>query len=172
MKTNKSQQISSFIMNIYNNKLFITIGLICVFVFAFYNIISPAYACSLNIEGFDLGNFYTGNASNSSPFETAIDISKTQSIAQTLGNSTKCLAGCYSPKSSSDPDIKDCTPKQPMLNSVKKYNQCNWKCDKTFFDKLKSDPDRSAEYKGYVKQGFKACEIHEHCKGCTPLAYL
>ena len=172
MKTNKSQQISSFIMYIYNNKLFITIGLICVFVFAFYNIISPAYTCSLNIEGFDFGNFYTGNASNSSPFDATYDISKTKSLAKTLGNSNKCLAGCYSPMTSSDPDIKDCTPNVSMLNSPNLYNQCHYKCDKTFFDKLKSDPELSAEYNGYFKQGFKACEINEHCKGCTPLAYL
>jgi hypothetical protein len=172
MKTNKSQKISSFIMNIYNNKLFITICLICVFVFAFYNIISPAYTCSLNIEGFDAGNFYTGNASNSNPFDAKYDTSMMQKFSKMFGNSHKCLAGCYSPTTSSDPDIKDCKQNVSMPNSNKLYKKCSWKCDKKFLDNLKSNPERSAEYAEYIKKEYKACEINEHCTACTPHAYL
>ena len=81
-------------MKIYNNNLFIPLVFICVFIFAFYNIISPVYNSSLIIEGYDNNSssvagadaeggdddvngdtgMYTGDASNSNPFDRTISM--------------------------------------------------------------------------------------------------
>lgn len=174
MKTNNSQKILSTIINIYNNKLFITIVLICVFVFAFYNIISPVYNCSLNIEGFDVGNFYTGSAGSSNPFDDKYDSSKLKNISKMFSNSGKCLAGCYSPTTSSDPDIKNCKQNVKIPNSSKLYKQCPWKCDKKFFDNsnLNGEKEIKKDYAEYIKKKYNPCKIDEECSGCTPFAYL
>ena len=105
-------------MKIYNNNLFIPFVLICVFIFAFYNIISPVYNSSLVIEGYDNGSIslpgtdaeggdddvngdtvmYTGNASNSNPFDYKYDTSKMPSFSSMFGK--KCLL-LLTPSSSS-----------------------------------------------------------------------
>jgi hypothetical protein len=182
MKTNNSQKILSTIIKIYNNKLFITIVLICVFVFALYNIISPVYKCSLNIEGFDNSgssnvddnSVYTGNAISPSPFDKTYDSSKIKNFAKMFGNSDKCLAGCYSPTTSADPDIKNCKQNVSMTNSNKLYKECSWKCDKTFLDNsnLIGEKEIRKDYAEYIKKKYKPCETDDHCKGCTPKAYL
>jgi hypothetical protein len=162
-------------MKIYNNKLFITFALICVFVFAFYNIISPVYKCSLNIEGFDAANFYTGNVGSSSPFDAKYDTSNMKNISKMFSSSGKCLAGCYSPTTSADPDIKNCKQNVKIPNSSKLYKQCSWKCDKTFLDNSilsGGEKEIRKDYAEYIKKKYNPCKTDEECSGCTPKAYL
>jgi len=189
MKTNNSEKILLTIMKIYNNKLFITIVFVCIFIFAFYNIISPVYNNSLNIEGFNNGDdsntggniLYTGNASNSSPFANLYDTSELDfsSIFD-----KKCLLGCVSPTSSdvNDTNNTNCKKNKKMHNSIlnntilksnnRLYTKCTWKCDPNILDKNK---ELKSVYAQYLKDGYPICKKEEekrHCSGCKPDAYF
>ena len=113
---------------------------ICIIIFAIYNIISPACSSSLMIEGFDTddvsnltetsniideNSMYTGNASNTNPFDFKYDSSKLPSFSSMFGN--KCLLGCVSPTSWIDVDNKNCKENVNMLNSNILYKKCQWK---------------------------------------------
>ena len=177
-------------MKIYNNKLFIPFVLICIFIFAFYNIISPVYNSSLIIEGYDNNSssvagadaeggdddvnedntMYTGNASNSNPFDYKYDTSKMPSFSSMFGK--KCLLGCVSPTSSVDVDNSRCKQNASMPNSNKIYKKCPWKCVPDILDK---HPELKAVYAPYTEKGYPICEKENeirHCSGCAPDAYF
>ena len=177
-------------MKIYNNNLFIPFVLICIFIFAFYNIISPVYNSSLIIEGYDNNSssvagadaeggddavngdtvMYTGNASNSNPFDYKYDTSKMPSFSSMFGK--KCLLGCVSPTSSADVDNSRCKQNASMPNSNKIYKKCPWKCVPDILDK---HPELKAVYAPYTEKGYPICEKENeirHCSGCAPDAYF
>ena len=177
MKTNNSEKILSTIMNIYNNKLFITIVFICIFIFAFYNIISPVYNNSLNIEGFNNGDdsnaggniLYTGNASNTSPFDNKYDSSKLPKFSSIFDK--KCLLGCVSP-TLNDVNNTNCKKNVRIPHSNRLYKKCPWKCVPNILDK---NPELKQVYAKYLKDGYPICKKEEekkHCSGCTPYAYF
>ena len=179
-------------MKIYDNNLFIPFVLICVFIFALYNIISPVYNSSLIIEGYDNdsnylagadaegaeggddGNgdtvMYTGDASNSNPFDYKYDSSKMPSFSSMFGK--KCLFGCVSPTSSADVDNSRCKQNVSMAFSSKKYRKCPWKCVPDILDK---HPELKAVYAPYIEKGYPLCDKENeerHCSGCAPDAYF
>jgi hypothetical protein len=182
MKTNNSGKILSTFIKIYNNKLFITIIFVCIFIFAFYNIISPVYNNSLNIEGFNNGDdlnagesaLYTGNASNSSPFDNKYDSTKLPNFSSIFDK--KCLLGCVSP-TSSDANNINCKNNVKMPNPILKsnnrlYKQCPWKCVPDILDK---NPELKSVYAEYLKKGYPICKKEEekrNCSGCKPDAYF
>jgi hypothetical protein len=169
-------------MKIYNNNLFIPFVFICVFIFAFYNIISPVYNSSLIIEGYDNGSssvagadaqdstMYTGDASNSNPFDYKYDTSQMPSFTSMFGK--KCLLGCVSPSSSVDVDNSRCKQNVSMAFSSKKYRKCPWKCVP---DILTKHPELKAIYAPYIEKGYPLCDKENeerHCSGCAPDAYF
>jgi hypothetical protein len=176
-------------MKILNNTIFITIILICIFIFAFYNIIIPVYNSSLVLEGFDNNSsyvagadaestgdinqdniMYTGNASNSSPFDYNYDTSNMPTFKSMFGK--KCLLGCVSPTSSVDVDNSRCKQNASMDFSSKKYRKCPWKCVPDILDK---HPELKSVYAPYTEKGYPICkkEMEErHCSGCSPDAYF
>ena len=172
-------------MKIYNNKLLVTIFFICIIIFAIYNIISPACSSSLMIEGFDTddvsnltetsnvideNSMYTGNASNTNPFDFKYDSSKLPSFSSMFGN--KCLLGCVSPTSWIDVDNKNCKENVNMLNSNRLYKKCPWKCVPDILDK---NTELKSVYAPYLEKGYPICEKEKeknHCSGCTPDAYF
>ena len=172
-------------MKIYNNKLLITVFFICIFIFAAYNIISPACSSSLILEGFDTSDvsnitensnigdeysMYTGNASSTSPFAFKYDSSKLPTFSSIFGN--KCLLGCVSPTSSIDVDNNRCSENVNMLNSSRTYKKCPWKCVP---DILEKNPELKSVYAPYLAKGYPICEKKNeinHCSGCMPDAYF
>lgn len=172
-------------MKIYNNKLLITIFFICIFIFAVYNIISPACNSSLIIEGFDMSDvssptetsgvgdeytMYTGTASNTNPFDFKYDSSKLPMFSSIFGN--KCLLGCVSPTSSAEVDNSRCKENVKMTNSNRLYRKCPWKCVPNILDK---NPELKSIYAPYLAKGYPICEKEKennHCSGCVPDAYF
>ena len=159
-------------MKIFNNKLITTIIFICVFIFAFYNIITPVYNTSINIEGFDniSDTMYTGNASSTSPFTNKYDSSKMPKFSSIFDN--KCLLGCVSPTSAAQVDNSKCKQNVRMPNSNKMYKKCPWRCVPDILDK---HPELKSVYAEYLEKGYPICEKEreeKHCSGCHPDAYF
>ena len=127
--------------------------------------IRDRYNSSLIIEGYDNDSIsvagadaedstmYTGNASNSNPFDYKYDSSKMPSFKSMFGK--KCLFGCVSPTSSADVDNSRCKQNVSMTDSNKIYKKCPWKCVPDILDK---HPELKAIYAPYIEKGYPICK--------------